>query len=359
MSAAGSLLVQPVDRVAPSLVAVAEAYVAAGDAPAARRCRRAGVVGFTGRFGDLDGWLSAPVPARCGVRTEVMSFAAHAIVRCHVPVDPTFVVTSGCRWGKYVRDAYPGQAATFAGQAADLGFGGTEIRRMWAYLAKICVVAGEAPDQLSPGSYQNARTAVHDAVIAVRGYRPTTLSTPLFGLDAVMFHRRQAAHPDIRRRWTGRPVHEVNWADLTARAPQLVATMRRYLDQCALSLRASSVVLFDTTLRQFADVLTTADPPVGQVAAIRREHVEAYKTRLVERPGYHGRALSKTTIGMRMGHLRTFFTRIAEWGYHDSPERIPVFASDRQRPPATGQTPSEVPRRRASRRVHERRPRPA
>ncbi len=288
-------------------------------------------MGFIGRFGDLDGWVTAPVTVRRSVRTEVMSFVVHAIVRCHLPVDPTFVVTSGCRWGKHVRQAYPGQAATFDAQAADLGFCGKEIERMWAYLAKICVIAGEGPHQLTAATYQDPRTAVHDAVIAARGYRPKTLSTPLFGLDAVMFHRGQAARPDTRRRWTGRPAQEVDWDDLTVRAPVLVATMRRYLSQCAMSLRPSSVLLFDTTLRQFAGVLTTADPPVGQVAAIHREHVEAYKTQLAERPGYHGRALSKTTMGMRMGHLRTFFTRIAEWGYHDSPERIPVFASDRPR----------------------------
>jgi hypothetical protein len=41
--------------VVPSLDAVARAYVAAGGSPAARRCRRAGVAGFTRRFGDLDG----------------------------------------------------------------------------------------------------------------------------------------------------------------------------------------------------------------------------------------------------------------------------------------------------------------
>jgi len=317
--------------VTPSLEAVAQAYVAAGCTPAARRSRRAGVAGFTRRFGDLDGWGAAPAAARRGVRTEAMSFTAHAIVRCHLPVDPVFVVTSGCRWGKYVRDAYPDQATAFDDQAASLGFCDKEIERMWAHLAKVCVIAGEGPEQLTAPAYQDARTALHDTVITVRGHRPKTLSTPLFGLDAVMFHRGQAPAPDIRRRWTGRPAKEIAWDDLAARAPVLVTTMRRYLGQCALSLRPSSVALFDTTLRQFAAVLTVADPPVTQVAQIAREHVEAYKTQLAERPGYHGNALSRTTLGMRMGHLRTFFTRIAEWGYEDSPQRIPVFASDRPR----------------------------
>ena len=202
---------------------------------------------------------------------------------------------------------------------------------MWSWLAKICIVTGTSPDQLGPQEYHEARTAVHDAVIASRGYRPKTLSTPLFGLDAVMFHRGQAPAPDIRRRWTGRPVHEVDWDQLAQGAPVMVATMRRYLRQCAISLRPSSVALFDTTLRQFSASLITADPPVTRVADIGRGHVEAYKQQLADRPGYRGKPLSKTTLGMRMGHLHTFFTRILEWDYDDVPARVPVYRSDRPR----------------------------
>ncbi len=315
----------------PSLSAVAEAYVREGATEAARRGRSAGVAGFTRRFGDLQGWTREPVRARRAVRTEVSSFVAHAVLRCGLVVDPLFVVSSGCRWGLYVRDAYPLEATVFEEQAASLGFSDKEIGRMWAHLAKICVIAGNSPDQLSTQGYRAARSALHETVIAVRGYRPKTLSTPLFGLDAVMFHRGQAPTPDIRRRWTGRPVNEVDWDDLTAVAPVMVATMRRYLHQCGLSLRPSSVTLFDTTLRQFGATLIAADPPVRRVADIRREHVEAYKEQLADRPGYRGKPLTKTTLGMRMGHLRTFFSRITEWGYDDSPARIPVYGSDRPR----------------------------
>ena len=315
----------------PSLRAVAEAYVREGATETARRGRSAGVAGFNRRFGDLEGWTREPVRARRAVRTEVNSFVAHAVLRCGLVVDPLFVVSSGCRWGRYVRDAYPLEASTFEEQAASLGFCDKEIGRMWAHLAKICVIAGAGPDQLSAQGYPAARSAPHETVIAVRGCRPKTLSTPLFGLDAVMFHRGQAPAPDIRRRWTGRPVNEVDWDDLTAVAPVMVATMRRYLHQCGLSLRPSSVTLFDTTLRQFGATLIAADPPVRRVADIRREHVEAYKEQLADRPGYRGKPLTKTTLGMRMGHLRTFFSRITEWGYDDSPARIPVYGSDRPR----------------------------
>lgn len=313
------------------LAVVANRYVSLGTTPAARRIRQAGVSGFLRRFGDLDRWRAAPVAERRHVRTEVASFAGHAVVACGLAVDVDFAVASGCRWGKYLRDAHTGQADRFQAQAASLGFCAKEIERMWSWLAKICIVTGTSPEGLDAQQFLQARTAVHDAVIAHRGYRPKTLSTPLFGLDAVMYHRGQAPAPDIRRRWTGRPVCEVDWDQLAAAAPVMVSTMRRYLRQCILSLRPSSVSLFDTTLRQFGASLVAAEPPVTRVADITRGHVEAYKQQLADRPGYRGKPLSKTTLGMRMGHLHTFFTRIIEWDYDDVPTRVPVYRSDRPR----------------------------
>ncbi|MFT4081583.1 MAG: tyrosine-type recombinase/integrase [Nocardioides sp.] len=320
-----------VPLILPTLDSAAGSYIDAAAGESGRRCRRRGVVGFINRYRDLDSWLALPVEERRGTRSDVMAFVGHALVHCGVLVDPDFVITSGCRWGKYVADAYPDQVARFADQAASLGYCRQETHRMWAYLAKICMITGTGPDQITPEVYVDARRRIHDTVIAARGYRPKTLSTPLFGLDSVMYHRGQAPPPDIRRRWTGRPVKEVTWEELADAAPILVTTMRRYLDQCLLGLRPSSVACFDTTFRQFAAMLVAADPPVSRVADISREHLEAYKTFLAARPGHHGRPLSKTTLGMRVGHLHTFFSRIIEWDYDDVPARIPVYASDRPR----------------------------
>src|SRR5947199_1531569 len=48
------------------------------------------------------------------------------------------------------------------------------------------------------------------------------------------------------------PVRHPGWARLTDRAPQLVLTSWRYLDQIALSLRPATVVAADTALRGLA-----------------------------------------------------------------------------------------------------------
>lgn len=309
----------------------AAAYLAAGSSEASCKSRRGGAAGFRARFGDLAGWLAASVQQRRDVRDEVTAFVGHALVACAIPVDVEFVVASGCRWGRYITAAYPEQHERFHAQASSIGFCHKEIERMWAWLSKICITTGTSPETITTDQYRFARAAVHDEVITQRGYRPQSLSTPLFGLDAVMFHRGQGPRPDIRRQWTGRPVAEVEWETLEKAAPVMVATMRRYLDQCALSLRPSSVKLFETTLRQLAASVLTAHPPVTRTADITREHIEAFKLQLADRPGYVGKPLTKTTLGMRMGHLYSFFTRIIEWHYDDSPARVPVYRSDRPR----------------------------
>ena len=84
------------------------------------------------------------------------------------------------------------------------------------------------------------------------GRTPTSLATPLFGLDAVLFHRGQAHQPHPRRQSLARTAHETEWEHVERAAPVLAGTCRRYLGQLALSLRPGSVDAIDITLRQFA-----------------------------------------------------------------------------------------------------------
>jgi hypothetical protein len=90
------------------------------------------------------------------------------------------------------------------------------------------------------------------------------------------------------------------WAVLSGRAPQLVATMRRYLLQLTTFLAARSVEVADTTLRQLARWLTT-DTEVAVVNEITRGHVEDYKVWDVTRSCLHGRRQPFETGGAQFG----------------------------------------------------------
>jgi integrase len=305
-------------------------YLKAATSDDGRKCRGHAIERFRRVFGDLDGWLASRLDQRLAAHVSVRSFVAFALVDAGLAVEADYVVRSASQWGNHHAAFDPVTAANFHAEAISLGFIQRESDKMWAKLSQIAVIAGTTPSLIVPDQYATAREAWVTAIRHRWGHVPKSAATPLFGLDAVLFHRGQAHEPHPRRQSHARSVHEVDWDNVADQAPLLAATARRYLAQLSISLRPSSVACFDTTLRQLAGVLLEQHPEVSCVADISREHIETYKTWLADRPGYRKQGkLSKTTLGMRMGHLRIFFERIIEWDYDDAPRRNPVFAGDR------------------------------
>ncbi len=145
-------------------------------------------------------------------------------------------------------------------------------------------------------------------------------------------------------RWA-RP--EPTWDEIEATAPQMVATMRRYLEDLGGLLKPASVRAAEVVLRHFAGRVTEADRRCASVAAIRRRHVEDYLVWLRARPGAQwGTTVSDLTVDHRLGLLIKFFERALSWGYADVPGTIPIRASDRPkvvRPRRRSDTPRPIP----------------
>jgi len=307
---------------------LSDAYLAAGRTDAARQARQHAVDAFAREYGDLAGWTRAPLAARLAAPVAVRGFAAWAVLHTHTPVDADYVTGSASAWGHHTAVIDPDFARTFHAVARDLGFATQETDRQWAMAAKLAAVAGRAPRELNRARLDAARDQLAHAIAPRHRQRlPHSFSTPLHGLEASLAALGVLDQPARRRPGGRRP--EASWDTLAIHAPVLVTTMRRYLAQLALSLRPGSVALIDTSLRIFAGYLAEHQPEVICVAAVRRTHIEGFKAYLAARPGYRGqRQPAKTTLGMRLGHLRAFFDRIAEWGYPDAADRTPVFAGD-------------------------------
>jgi site-specific recombinase XerD len=127
--------------------------------------------------------------------------------------------------------------------------------------------------------------------------------------------------------WSSTPVAHREWAGFTARAPQLTATMGRYLGQLTTFLAPRSIDAADNTLRQFAGWLTdTTD--VSTVSDIKRSHIEDYKVWLAARPGAKGPVMAKNTQRQRLRMIRIFFERLIEWDWPDAPVRNPILHGD-------------------------------
>jgi site-specific recombinase XerD len=117
------------------------------------------------------------------------------------------------------------------------------------------------------------------------------------------------------------------WAVLSSAAPQLVATMRRYLVQLTTFLAPRSVEVADQTLRQFTRWLTTSTD-ITVVAGIERAHIESYKVWLAAQPGQKNRRLAKNTQRHRLRMIRIFLERLIEWDWPDAPARNPILHGD-------------------------------
>jgi site-specific recombinase XerD len=127
--------------------------------------------------------------------------------------------------------------------------------------------------------------------------------------------------------WIPKDESNQAWADLAQEAPQLVATMRRYLVQLSTFLAPRSVDAVDVALRQVT-VWLVAETDVRDVRALERRHVEDYKVWLAAQPGVAGATLAPATRRQRLGMIRTFIDRLIEWDWPDAPGRNPVLLGD-------------------------------
>ncbi len=303
-----------------------DAYASLGATPAARRNRHAVGCRFTARFGNLNAWHQVAVAERLAAPVVLRSYVSWAVTAAGCAVDADYVVGAPTKWAVHVGEREPLARAEVGTVAAELGFKPLEIRHMWAALAKLSVISGTPAGVIADDAFCATRDDYLAAVRRRCGAIPKIFGTPVFGLNAVMFHLGRAPAPQRRTRPGTRAR---DWDAFSDRRPELVATMRRYLHQLSLSLRPGSVEAIDTTLRLFAEFLTTHHPEVASVSNVARLHIEAFKPWLAARPGRRGlNELTPTTIGMRLGHLRSFFARIIEWDYDDAPARVPVLLGD-------------------------------
>jgi site-specific recombinase XerD len=129
-----------------------------------------------------------------------------------------------------------------------------------------------------------------------------------------------------------KPTPALTWSQLDAAVPVMTATMRRYQQQIACSLRPQSVRASDQGLRLFGTFLVAAHPTITAIAQLQRVHLEDYKRWLVgdldHATAAPGRSLSATSRSLRLGSLRMFFTRAIEWDFPDAPTRPLLFLGD-------------------------------
>ncbi|MFZ2172799.1 MAG: site-specific integrase [Rhodococcus sp. (in: high G+C Gram-positive bacteria)] len=302
-------------------------FIALGTTPGSRLAREHTAAAFTRQFTDLAGWSNAGASRQVTAPVDVRGFVARLLVMTAHPAGAYYAVASRSSWGAHSAVIHAAFFEHFTHTALGIGFRDIQVRQQWNTLAQAAAAAGAAPNMLASTVFEGIITELTGIRHAGRTKIPNSWSTPVHGLKATMAVLGLLdSAPPVRLSPSRRSIH---WNHLAIAQPLLIATLRRYLSQIGISMRPASIALIDTTLRHLAVYLTAHHPDVTAVAGIRRTHIEGFKTFLASKSGYRGSTQpAKTTLGMRLGHLRGFFDRIIEWGYDDAPARNPVYSGD-------------------------------
>jgi len=281
---------------------------------------------FFTRLG-AEGWSDLSLADQCSLPAKERRVASWLIVTGRVRPSADYLVACRPYLGDVASHHHRHFYERFAATCAELGFHRALIGRQWSAICKLTALAGLRPDQVTKAVIDEGLRAL---VAAMELHRPGTLGPrslriELFGAQTTLFHLGVLDAPPTK---TGRGRAAERAAEWASVAPRLGETLTGYVAQVRLSLRPSTTESIERTLRAFACWLADNSPEVTRVADLRRSHIEAYKLHLAAQHSPRGGSLSKTTLSIHIGSLRTCFERLTEWDGDDVPSAVLVFDGD-------------------------------
>lgn len=276
----------------------------------------------------VSGWAALPLAEQCALPRGYRCIVNWLIVTGRLRPTPDYLVVGRPHVGEVAAHLQAAFHERFRATCSGLGFSPGVARLQWSAAARIGVLSGLRPDQLTATTIQDGYDALQQAIGRHRpgSQAAATLSKATSGARTTLFHLGVLDTPPRRTNPNRAAQRAAAWA---AVPPTLAATLTGYIAQVGLSLRASTMVRVEGALREFACWAADYASEVGCVADLRRRHIEAYKLHLAARPSAKGGGtLSKSAQAGLIGALRTCFERLAEWGGADVPARVLLFAGD-------------------------------
>jgi site-specific recombinase XerD len=289
---------------------------------------RWGARAFCVRFGDGAGWHALSLVEQLALNRKLQRFITWLMLTRRLRPSADYLVARRHELGPLLARMDPLSHATFTATALEIGFSSHAAQYQWAALAHVCAFSGIGPQEVQHAHIDATRSAFAQAAARQGRSSRQFFQNSIFGLEATLFHAGVTTELPRRQSHTKAAERAAAWVALTRGAPTFVATVQRYLEQLAHSLRPRTVQHSESTLREVIRFLATQDPSVTCAADVGRRQVEAYKAWLAQHQSTRGAPLHRHTITGRLGCLRSFFQRIIEWGYEDAPPRVPLFAGD-------------------------------
>ena len=288
---------------------------------------------FCARVGNPEAWSVLSLSEQCSLHPRVRAFVGWLMVTARLTATADYLVVGKPQLGRIARPYHAAVHELVAGTAAELGFSRGVAEDQWSLLVRTAALSRVAPDQLSR---MQLRAGCEGIAAAEARHTPgrltggTSLTKYRGGLEAVLFHAGLINEPPSPRQCISdrHSQAEQEWEQM---APQMAATMRNYLRQCALTQRPATLTHNEAALRELGTFVTGRFPEVARVADLRRPHIEAYKTwlagRPLKRPG-RGPTLHRASILNRLSALGVFFERLQEWGAEDAPASRLLYSGD-------------------------------
>ncbi|MDO8473858.1 MAG: tyrosine-type recombinase/integrase [Dehalococcoidia bacterium] len=293
---------------------------------------------FLARFPDPSLWLGISVEEQQRCDCKQRSFVHYLFLRRILPLSLPYILTLQTRLFQMAtrlmeRDTYQ----LYQQSASRLGYRPSGIDGQFRSLLCLMIWAQKPIDALT---VKDLEAFAYELRVtwgqlgdrrqwkSVRNGLPVRWDAQLKYVRNVLYH--MGILPQLNR-GTRRASFEKQWEGIP---PEIAATVRRYLQQLALSLRPESVYQEKTRLFRSFSWLAGSAPDIVRIDQIRRCHIEAFKEYLRWTPPQHksnrlpGDVLSPTSRYHILGSLFYFLNRITEWQWPAAPKRILIFYRD-------------------------------
>jgi len=293
---------------------------------------------FLKKYPDPREWIDLGIGHEYRCPRKEQSFLHYLFLRRLLPMPPVYMLTPRYRFFQMaIRLMEKETYQRYREAALRLGYSETNSMEQFRTLLYLMIWTQKPMEALTLNDLdtftQVLRTASSELARtrprkSRRNGLPIRWDYQLNGIRNVLYHMGIFPRLDRSKRTIS---FEKQWE----RVPFPIAnTVRRYLQQLALSFQPASAYQEKTRLFHFFSWLAKEMPEVTRITQIQRCHIEAFKEYLSWVPPQHksnrspGDTLSPNTRRSILSALLNFFIRITEWQWPESPKRTLMFIQD-------------------------------
>jgi site-specific recombinase XerD len=291
---------------------------------------------FISCFPDPTDWPSLDMEELRYCGRHERSFLHYLFLRRILPLPPAYLLTPRPHlYQMAIRLMEKETYKTYRKAAERLGYGEQDSKNQFRPLLCLMVWSQKPLEALTLEDLEDFIQALRTAFSASqKPCQHTRLGLPrrwdyhLSSIRNVLYH--MGVFPRLDR-----SARSISFDKQWARVPLPIGTtVRRYLQQLALSFRPGSTYQEKTRLFHFFSWLAQNMPEVTRITQIQRYHIEAFKEYLCSVPLQHksnrkpGDMLSPNTRRNILSALLNFFIRLTEWQWPEAPRRTLMFIQD-------------------------------